>query len=413
MERPFEGRRIVLGVSGGVAAYKSVELCRELVRTGAFVSPVLTRGAERFIGAATLSAVASEPARTSLWESPEPSPHTELGQRADLVVVAPATANVLAAARAGTSLDLLTTTLLATRAPVLMCPAMHTEMWEHPATRDNVAALRSRGVTVLDPAVGELAGGDVGAGRLPEVGTILASVREILGEPRRAGDLAGLHVLVSAGGTREAIDPVRFIGNRSSGRQGHAIALAARARGARVTVVTTAPTDPLLAARDDLDVHAVESAQQLHDRMLELAPTAQVVVMCAAVADFRPIAVATSKLKGRDGVPVIELEPTPKVLGALVDGRVDGQVIVGFAAETDDLVANAREKLERSGADLLVANEVGRDDAGFDHPANAVTILPADGSAPVEVARADKRIIAEHVLDAALVARGDAPASIR
>jgi len=377
-DRPLAGRRIVLGITGGVAAYKAAELCRELVRRGAFVSPVLSRGAERFIGAATYSAIASEPARTSLWESPEPSPHTDLGQRADLVVVAPATANLLAAARAGSSADLLTTTLLATRAPVLLCPAMHTEMWEHPATRDNVATLQARGVQFVLPESGELAGGDVGAGRLADPMAIADRCVELLAGD---GQLAGSTVLVSAGGTREAIDPVRYIGNRSSGRQGHAIALAALARGARVELVTTAPDDPALTGTS-ITVTPVESAQQMHDAMLERASAADVVVMCAAVADFRPADCADTKLKRRDGLPNIALEPTPNILRALVAARRDGQVVVGFAAETDHLRDNALEKLDGSGADLIVANDVSRADAGFEHATNAVTIHRA--SAPAD-----------------------------
>ncbi len=427
---PLAGRRIVLGITGGVAAYKAAELCRELVRRGAFVSPILTRGAERFIGAATFSAIASEPARTTLWESPEPSPHTDLGQQADLVVVAPATANLLAAARAGSSQDLLTTTLLATRAPVLLCPAMHTEMWEHPATRDNVATLQSRGVHFVLPDSGELAGGDVGAGRLADPMAIADRVGELLAAPENAGtatidqpapvivapgaqpsdaprDLEGLTVLVSAGGTREAIDPVRFIGNRSSGKQGHAIALAALDRGARVQLVTTVPTDPAL-ADTAIEVLPVESAQQMHDSMLAHVPLADVVVMCAAVADFRPTECAHNKLKRRDGLPEISLEPTPNILRALVGERHAGQVIVGFAAETDHLRDNALEKLDGSGADLIVANDVSRADAGFEHDTNAVTIHRVSSSTPIDVPVGAKRDIAERVLDAALEERSSA-----
>ena len=431
---PLAGRRIVLGITGGVAAYKAAELCRELVRRGAFVSPILTRGAERFIGAATFSAIASEPARTSLWESPEPSPHTDLGQRADLIVVAPATANLLAAARAGTSQDLLTTTLLATRAPVLLCPAMHTEMWEHPATRDNVATLQARGVHFVLPDSGELAGGDVGAGRLADPMAIADRVGELLATPANVvasadyppvevapsdapaivapgaqppggvRDLEGMTVLVSAGGTREAIDPVRFIGNRSSGKQGHAIALAALDRGARVQLVTTVPGDPSLAGTA-IEVLPVETAQQMHDAMLAHVPLADVVVMCAAVADFRPSECAHTKLKRRDGLPQIQLEPTPNILRAIVAERRAGQVIVGFAAETDHLRDNALEKLDGSGADLIVANDVSRADAGFEHDTNAVTIHRVSSTTPIDVPVGHKRDVAERVLDAALAER--------
>ncbi len=433
---PLAGRRIVLGITGGVAAYKAAELCRELVRRGAFVSPILTRGAERFIGAATFSAIASEPARTSLWESPEPSPHTDLGQRADLIVVAPATANVLAAARIGSSQDLLSTTLLASRAPVLLCPAMHTEMWEHPATRDNVATLQARGVHFVLPDSGELAGGDVGAGRLADPMAIADRVGELLATPANVksadyppveveastaptivapgaqptgglDDLAGLTVLVSAGGTREAIDPVRFIGNRSSGKQGHAIAHAALDRGARVQLVTTVPGDPSLVGRP-IEVLPVESAQQMHDTMLAHAPLADVVVMCAAVADFRPIECSHNKLKRRDGLPQIQLEPTPNILRAIVDARRAGQVVVGFAAETDHLRDNALEKLDGSGADLIVANDVSRTDAGFERDTNAVTIHRVSSSTPIDVPVGHKRDVAERVLDAALAERSTA-----
>ncbi|MCW2926081.1 MAG: coaBC, partial [Thermoleophilia bacterium] len=350
------------------------------------------------------SAIASEPARTSLWESPEPSPHTDLGRAADLIVVAPATAHLLAAARAGLSEDLLTTTLLATRAPVLLCPAMHTEMWEHAATRDNVATLRARGVHFVMPTEGELAGGDVGAGRLADPLDIADHVTRLLASTP-VGDLDGATVLVSAGGTREAIDPVRFIGNRSSGRQGHAIARAARARGARVTLVTTAPLEPEFAA-SGIETIAVESAQQMHDAMLANASAADIVVMCAAVADFRPIAVQERKLKRRDGLPGIELEPTPNVLRALVAARQPGQVVVGFAAETDDLRDNALEKLDGSGADLIVANDVSRPDAGFEGETNAVTIHRRSNAAePIDVPVASKLAIADRVLDAAIAER--------
>lgn len=412
MNRSLEGRRIVLGITGGVAAYKAAELCRELVRRGAFVSPVLTRGAERFIGAATFSAIASEPARTSLWQSPEPSPHTDLGQQADLIVVAPATAHLLAAARAGLSEDLLTTTLLATRAPVLLCPAMHTEMWEHPATRDNVQVLQSRGVHFVMPDDGELAGGDVGTGRLADPTDIADACVALLGAlPAAAapvgatdGDLAGLTVLVSAGGTREALDPVRFIGNRSSGKQGHAIALAARARGARVQLVTAADAAPEL-ARAGIEVTHVVSAQEMHDAMLERTSAADIVVMSAAVADFRPAERFARKLKRRDGLPQIHLEPTPNILRALVDARLPGQTIVGFAAETDHLRDNALEKLAGSGADMVVCNDVSRTDTGFECDTNAVTIHRRSSGEPLEVGVTSKREVAERVLDTALLER--------
>src|SRR5689334_15298380 len=257
------GRRVVLGVTGGIAAYKAVEVCRRLVDAGAHVAPVLTEDATRFVGAVTFSALASEPARTSLFDGPDPIPHTRLGQSADVVVVAPATAKLVGKYAAGISDDLLTATLLATRAPVLVAPAMHTEMWEHPAVQENLATLRRRGVHVVDPESGRLAGGDVGAGRLAEPERVVAAAAAVLA---RGGDLAGMRVLVTAGGTREAIDPVRFIGNRSSGKMGHAVATAAAARGAAVTLVTTQArsTSPTVEVVP-FEVVPVESAQEMAD----------------------------------------------------------------------------------------------------------------------------------------------------
>ncbi|MBV9255277.1 MAG: bifunctional phosphopantothenoylcysteine decarboxylase/phosphopantothenate--cysteine ligase CoaBC, partial [Actinobacteria bacterium] len=283
------GTRIVLGVSGGIAAYKAVEVCRQLVDAGAHVSPVLTEDALRFVGALTFSALASEPARTSLWDGPDPIPHTRLGQSADLIVIAPATARVIAKYAAGISDDLLTATLLATRAPVVVCPAMHTEMWEHPSVQDNLATLRARGVHIVDPESGRLAGGDEGTGRLADPARIVAAIDAVLGP----GDLDGVHVVVTAGGTREPIDPVRFIGNRSSGKQGHALADEAAGRGARVTLITTSER----AASAGVDARRVETAAEMEAAVLDVAADADVVIMAAAVADFRPKASAAQKIK--------------------------------------------------------------------------------------------------------------------
>jgi phosphopantothenoylcysteine decarboxylase / phosphopantothenate---cysteine ligase len=389
------GARVVLGVTGGIAAYKAVEVCRRLVDAGAHVAPVLTEGAERFVGAVTFSALASEPVRTSLWDEAEPIPHTHLGQTADVVVVAPATARLLADLVAGRSADLLTATLLATRAPVVVCPAMHTEMWEHPAVQDNLAVLARRGVTVVDPEPGRLAGGDVGMGRLADPARIVAAIAGVLGPaaPARAGDLAGRRVLVTAGGTREAIDPVRFIGNRSSGRMGHALAQAAADRGAVVTLVTTVDR-PVPAGAE---VERVESAEQMADAVLARYGQADVVVMAAAVADFRPKRVEASKIKKDGGPPEVVLEPTPDILAEL--GRTkDHQVLVGFAAETHDLLAHAAEKLARKRADLLVANDVSAADAGFEVDTNRGYVLHADGRVD-ELALMDKAAFAHAVLD--------------
>src|SRR5579863_3648752 len=300
MERSVAGRRVILGVTGGIAAYKAVELCRRLVDAGAHVVPVMTEDATRFVGPVTFSALASEPVQQSLWSGPDPIPHTRLGQSAEVIVVAPATARFLACYAHGISDDLLTATVIATRAPVVVCPAMHTEMWEHPAVQDNLALLRRRGVIVVPPGEGRLAGGDVGAGRLEEPAAIVEAVLAVLdrrtGTPTdrlsRRQDLSGVRVLVSAGGTREPIDPVRFISNRSSGKQGHAVAEAAASRGADVVLVTTTarPSAP------GVQVERVETAAQMEEAMLRHAAGADVVVMAAAVADFRPKAVADHKL---------------------------------------------------------------------------------------------------------------------
>jgi phosphopantothenoylcysteine decarboxylase/phosphopantothenate--cysteine ligase len=385
------GRRIVLGVSGGIAAYKAVELCRRLVDAGAHVAPVLTDGALRFVGKTTFDALGSEPAHVSLFDDEHPIPHTRLGQTADLVVVAPATARVLGLYAAGISDDLLTNVLLATRAPVLVCPAMHTEMWEHAAVQANLRTLTGRGVHVVEPETGRLAGGDVGAGRLAEPATIVAAIERLLAEP----DLDHLSFLVTAGGTREAIDPVRFISNRSSGKQGYAIAEEALRRGAKVTLVTTIdrPVAPGIER-----VH-VNTAAEMERAVLERSDGADIVVMAAAVADFRPVEVADRKIKKTAGVPQIVLEPTTDILAALGTRKRPGQTVVGFAAETNDLVANATAKLEKKGADLIVANDVAAPGAGFEHDTNAVTIVTAAGTTH-QVSLSDKRAVARAVLDA-------------
>ena len=304
---------MVLGITGGIAAYKAIEVCRRLVDAGAHVVPVMTTGATRFVGETTLSALASEPVQRSLWSEASPIPHTRLGQSADVVVVAPATARLLADYASGRSADLLTATLLATRAPVIVCPAMHTEMWEHPAVQENLSTLRARGVVVVDPEPGRLAGGDIGHGRLADPARITAAVEAALSSP----DLAGLHVLVTAGGTREPIDPVRYLGNRSSGKQGHALAAEARRRGATVTLVTTAVTG----APPGMTTIEVETADEMHRTVCAVAPQADIVVMAAAVADFRPATIAPGKLKKQAGPPEIVLEPTVDILAELGSSR--------------------------------------------------------------------------------------------
>ena len=390
--------RIVLGVSAGIAAYKACELLRLLTESGHRVRVVPTPAALNFVGAATWEALSGQPVATSPWQDVAEVPHVRLGQDADLVLAAPATANLMARAAAGMSDDLLTAVLLTARCPVIFAPAMHTEMWEHPATAANVATLRSRGCIVLDPASGRLTGQDSGPGRLPEAAELFAVAQRVLarGTAALAQDLAGRRVLVSAGGTREELDPVRYIGNWSSGRQGYALARTAASRGAAVT---------LFAANCDLPdpagvrVIAVRSARQLRDQMLAAAPAADAVMMAAAVADFRPAVRSDAKLKKTGVAPdPIELVENPDIVRDLVAARQwPGQIIVAFGAETGDLLANGRAKLARKGCDLLVVNQVGNGLA-FGTADNEAVVLGADGS-EVKLPRAPKDEIADAIWD--------------
>ena len=427
--------RVVLGVSGGIAAYKAASLLRLLAEGGADVRVVPTAAALRFVGAPTWEALSGHPAATDVWDEVHEVPHVRLGREADLVVVAPATADLLARVAAGLADDLLTTTLLTATCPVLLAPAMHTEMWLHPATRANVALLRERGTHVLEPAVGRLTGADSGPGRLPEPQEIHAAATALLAgprgrtddrassAPRDAGspapgvrdvavgqDLAGRRVVVSAGGTREPLDPVRYLGNRSSGRQGVALAARAAARGAEVVLVAAALE---VAPPPGVRVVDVGDARELRTAVLAEAASADVVVMAAAVADFRPEAVAGTKIKkdpGTDEAPVVRLVRNPDVLAELAAGARPGQVVVGFAAETGDaegdVLAHGRAKLARKGCDLLVVNEVGGA-RGFGSPDNAVVLLGRDGSERA-VGPAPKEAVADAVWDVAgeLLRRG-------
>jgi phosphopantothenoylcysteine decarboxylase/phosphopantothenate--cysteine ligase len=365
--------RIVLGVAGGIAAYKSVELLRLLRDKGYHVAPILTPDATRFVGTVTFSALASEPARTSLYGDPStPIPHTYLGSNADLVIVAPATAHLIARYAMGLGDDLLSATLLATRAPVLLCPAMHAEMWEQPSVQENLATLRRRGVLVLEPETGHLAGGDEGAGRLPEPATIAALAERIVEGYR--GALSGRTVVVSAGGTREAIDPVRVISNRSSGRQGYALAEAAARMGATVTLVTTIDRDLSLDTRGVIEVRRVETAREMHAAMIAASTSSDCVIMAAAVSDFT-LQASSEKLKRRDGPPELHFEAAVDILADLVAHRREGQIIVGFAAETTNVEENAALKWQKKGVDLLVVNDVSATGVGFEHPTNEVVLM--------------------------------------
>lgn len=400
----LSGRNVVLGVTGGIAAYKAIHICRQMVDAGAHVAPIMTESAMEFVGKATFDALASEPVQTRIFDGANSIPHTRLGQSADLIVVAPATARLIGAYAAGISDDLLTATLLATEAPVVIAPAMHTEMWNHPAVQENLDTLRRRGVHIVPPEDGRLAGGDVGSGRLaaPEVVVAAASaaVSSASGTPGSAAAtrmMDGWNVLISAGGTREALDAVRYIGNRSTGKQGYALAEEAAALGANVTLVTTVER-PLPAG---VTRHMVTTAADMQEAMFAHRDAAHLIFMAAAVADFRPVNVVDRKLKKADGIPQVQLERTEDILAALGASKPSGQILVGFAAETDDLIANAGKKLRAKNADYIVANDVSAPGAGFAHDTNAVTILSAAGD-PVTVAKASKNQVARTVLDTIL-----------
>jgi phosphopantothenoylcysteine decarboxylase/phosphopantothenate--cysteine ligase len=403
----MDRKRIVVGVSGGIAAYKACTVVRQLAEAGHDVRVIPTDSALRFVGAATFEALSGNPVHTGVFADVPAVPHVRLGQQADLVVVAPATADLLARAVHGRADDLLTATLLTARCPVLFAPAMHTEMWLHPATVDNVATLRRRGAVVLEPAFGRLTGADSGKGRLPEAEEITTLAHLLLDRHDALSfDLAGRKVLVTAGGTREPIDPVRFIGNRSSGKQGYAVARVAAQRGAEVTLIaghTVGLIDPA-----GVDVVHVSSAQQLADAVSKHAPAADVLVMAAAVADFRPAHVAAAKIKkGQDDPPLIELVRNDDVLAGAVLSRAHGELpnmraIVGFAAETGDangdVLFHARAKLRRKGCDLLVVNAVGEGRA-FEVDNNDGWLLASDGTESA-LQPGSKTLMASRIVDA-------------
>ncbi|GLX38614.1 bifunctional phosphopantothenoylcysteine decarboxylase/phosphopantothenate--cysteine ligase CoaBC [Streptomyces lavendulae] len=396
MDKPGKPK-VVLGVSGGIAAYKACELLRRLTESGHDVRVVPTAASLNFVGEATWSALSGNPASTEVWESVHEVPHVRIGQGADLVVVAPATADMLAKAAHGLADDLLTNTLLTARCPVVFAPAMHTEMWEHPATQENVATLRRRGAVVIEPAVGRLTGKDTGKGRLPDPEEIYEVCRRVLARGTAGPDLAGRHVVISAGGTREPLDPVRFLGNRSSGKQGYALARTAAARGARVTLVAanTALADPA-----GVDLVRVGTALQLREAVLKAAADADAVVMAAAVADFRPARYADGKIKKKDGQDPepVALVRNPDVLAEISADRArEGQVVVGFAAETDEVLANGRAKLRRKGCDLLVVNEVGESKT-FGSEENEAVVLASDG-AETPVPHGPKEVLADVIWD--------------
>ena len=403
----LHGRHVVVGVTGGIAAYKAALLVRRLVAEGAVVDVILTRGARAFIGTVTFEGLTGRRVRSDVWEDVPDGTHVALGQSADALVIYPATAHTLAKLTHGLADDLLTTTALAHDGPVIVAPAMHTEMWNHPATVDNVASLRRRGVTVIGPATGALMGGDSGAGRVVEPEDVLASLHGLLVEgaagqdaPGAASTLlrpfAGRTLLITAGGTREAIDPVRYLGNRSSGRMGFAIAEAAAEQGAAVVLVAAPsdlPTPQGVTRVDVVSADDMDAAVRAHEHL------ADAVVMSAAVADFRPEEQQATKWRRTDGPPTIRLVANPDVLAGVVErrGGATRPVVVGFAAQTGDLEAAAAEKLAEKQVELLVANDVSVPGIGFESHENAVLILHRDGRRR-EVPTAAKRLVAEAIL---------------
>ena len=403
-------KRIVVGVAGGIAAYKACSVVRQLSESGYDIRVVPTEAALRFVGSATFEALSGNPVRTGVFEDVPDVPHVRLGQEADLVVIVPATADLLARAASGRADDLLTATLLTARCPVLFAPAMHTEMWLHPATVDNVTTLRRRGAVVLEPASGRLTGTDTGSGRLPEPEEITTFAELLLARGDALPyDLHGVKFLITAGGTREALDPVRFIGNRSSGKQGYAVARVAAQRGAEVTLIAGNTTG--LAAPAGVHVLNVTSAAQMHEAVTKHAPEAQVLVMAAAVADFRPVHMASTKIKksadAGNGGPTVELVRNEDILASAVQQRAGGglpgmRAIVGFAAETGDsegdVLFHARAKLRRKACDLLVVNAVG-DGRAFEVDSNDGWLLGADGT-EAALEHGSKTLMASRIVDA-------------
>jgi phosphopantothenoylcysteine decarboxylase/phosphopantothenate--cysteine ligase len=391
------GRRIVLGVTGGVAAYKAAYLARRLIEHGAVVRCVMTESATEFLGPASLAAITGTQPVVTLFGNDDVSPHTSLARWADLVVVAPVTAASLARYAHGESSDAVSATLLATRAPIMLAPAMHTEMWENEATRQNIALVRDLGYQIVEPDVGELAGGDIGVGRLREPDEIV----EIIVGHFTSGVLAGVNVLITAGGTREPIDPVRYIGNRSSGKMGVALAREAAARGGAVTLVTTVG-DPVISG---VTVVIVETAVEMAEAVWALAPSSDIAIMAAAVADFMPASIGETKLKRADGAPNIDLVPTPDVLKGVHDSS-PRPFLVGFAAETGSL-GDAVDKAARKRVDLLVANDVSKAGSGFGSDTNEVAIMDSDGIV-AELPLMPKDEVAVAIWDEVVARRGQA-----
>ena len=399
----WEGKHVVLGVTGGIAAYKAVEIVSRLKKAGAHVHVIMTRGAQNFVTELTFREMSGAPVVTDMWAkvTQYQVEHIALAQLADLVLVAPATANFLAKASYGMADDMLTTTLLATRAPVFFAPAMNTAMYEHPATQENIARLKARGVHIIEPASGKLACGTSGRGRLPEPVDIVAALTTFLSDAADAKDLVGRNILVTAGGTREPLDPVRYLGNRSTGKMGFAVAAAAQARGAHVTLVTGPGNLPV---PEGVDCVRVETALEMREAVLHAFDAVDAVIKAAAVADYRPKERAGQKIKKQEGSLTLELVRNPDILRELGEKKTH-QLLVGFAAETEHVLDYARAKLEKKNLDFIVANDVSRKDAGFSADTNCVTILARDGAC-TEYPLMGKRQLADVILDHVTAALG-------
>jgi phosphopantothenoylcysteine decarboxylase/phosphopantothenate--cysteine ligase len=386
----LSNKTIILGITGGIAAYKAAEIASQLTQAGAKVNVIMTKEAIEFISPITFRAITGRPVVTKMFDlaSEFSVEHVSLAKAADIVVIAPATANIIAKLAAGIADDMLCCTVLATKAPVLVAPAMETNMYNNPVTQDNLSKLKARGFLIIAPATGWLASGKEGLGRLADINDIVGHIRQVL---EKVGDLAGKHIVVTAGGTQEPIDPVRYISNRSSGKMGYALAEAARDRGAKVTLVT-APTP--LPEPIGIDVVKVNTAKEMHQAVEKVTPRADALVMAAAVADYRPTKAAKDKIKKGEAGLTLELECTPDILGS-----VKGNFIkVGFAAESSSLVENAKQKLKQKGLDLIVANDITASDSGFGTDTNRVTIIDREGKAD-SLPLMPKREVAEKVLD--------------
>ncbi|MGH9908701.1 MAG: bifunctional phosphopantothenoylcysteine decarboxylase/phosphopantothenate--cysteine ligase CoaBC [Pyrinomonadaceae bacterium] len=403
----YTGKNVALGISGGIAAYKAAEVLRGLQRAGCTVRVAMSKRACEFIQPLTFRALSGSHVIVDDYapDNPDPIAHITFSQTVDLFVVAPATANMIAKFANGVADDFLTATYLASKAPVLIAPAMNTAMWRHPATQRNVLQLKKDGVHVIDPDEGEMACGTIGPGRLSEPERIVAAALELLNsETKTINDLAGERLLITTGATREDLDPVRFISNRSSGRMGFAVAEAAKSRGAEVTVIagSTAISSP-----NGVQVKQVTSAEEMYQAVMKELTSATVFVGAAAVADYRPANRADTKIKKTESSLVLTLERTRDILRDVATSKTDGLLVIGFAAETDNVLANAREKLQSKNLDAIVANDVTQVDGGFDSPMNAITIVTRDGESPVELPLTSKLVAANRILDEIVRLRKD------